>query len=93
MSDKFDELMERLGALPADRDLTALEVHVQARIARRPSPWLGLFAPVRAATVVLALVAGVGIGGFTAASAAQPTRTSLFAATDALAPSTLLGDR
>jgi len=85
----LDRLLADLGKQPLDRDLAALEVDVQQRIARPSHAWFS-FAPVRAAMVSMALVLGIGVGGFTAASAVASPRASLFAATDALAPSTLL---
>lgn len=89
MQNTLDRLLAELGAQPPDRDLVALETDVRQRIARAGH---GLFspAPVRAAMVAMALVLGVGIGGLTAASAVTSPRPSLFAAADALAPSTLL---
>lgn len=89
MQKTLDRLLTDLGEQPLDRDLIALEVDVQQRIARPAVAWLSL-APMRAAMVSMALVLGIGIGGFTAASAVASPRPSLFAATDALAPSTLL---
>lgn len=89
MQNTLDRLLAELGMQPPDRDLVALEVDVQQRIARPGRTWFSV-APMRAAMVSLALVLGVGIGGFTAATAVASPRPSLFAATDALAPSTLL---
>lgn len=88
MSGDLDRWMNELDRRPPDRDLVTLEYDVQQRIARAPLAWVAS-APLRAATVGMALVLGIGIGGLTAAGAAQP-RPSLFAAADALAPSTLL---
>ena len=89
MQNTLDKLLTELGEQPLDRDLIALEVDVQQRINRPAVTWLSL-APMRAAMVSMALVLGIGIGGFTAASAVASPRPWLFAATDALAPSTLL---
>lgn len=89
MQNTLDRLLADLGKQPLDRDLTALEVDVQQRIASPGRAWFS-FAPMRAAMVSMALALGVGVGGFTAASAVAKPRPSLFAATDALAPSTLL---
>ena len=41
----------------------------------------------------LALIVGAGVGGLTAATAMAAPRPSIFAATHALAPSTLLDGR
>lgn len=89
MQNTLDKLLTELREQPLDRDLIALEVDVQQRIARPAAAWLSP-APMRAAMVSMALVLGIGIGGFTAANAVASPRPSLFAATDALAPSTLL---
>lgn len=93
MHDELDTLLGQLRAQGLDRDLSDLEVRVQQRMAARR--WVAPFspAPARAAFVGLALFLGVGIGGVTAASAIAAPRPSLFAATDALAPSTLLEGR
>ena len=89
MSNNLDRLLRDLSEQPIDRDLVMLEIDVQQRIGRRARPWLS-FAPMRMAMVSAAMVMGIGIGGFTAASAVAEPRPSLFAATYALAPSTLL---
>lgn len=89
MSETLEKLLRDLGEQPIDRDLVMLEVDVQQRLGRRSRSWPS-FAPIRVAMVSAALVMGIGIGGFTAASAIAAPRPSLFAATYALAPSTLL---
>lgn len=89
MQNTLDRLLAELGKQPLDRDLTALEVDVQQRIAGPGIAWFS-GAPIRMAMVSMALVLGVGIGGLTAANSVAYPRQSLFAATDALAPSTLL---
>ena len=93
MDNRIDTLLAQLRAQGPDRDLRALEVDVQRRLARRERP-AGLgFTPARATAVGLALVLGAGVGGLTAATAATAARPSIFAAADALAPSTLLEGR
>jgi hypothetical protein len=93
MDNRLDRLLAQLRTQAADRDLRALEVDVQGRLARRARQGSLDFAPARATAVALALVMGAGVGGLTAATAAAATRPSIFAATDALAPSTLLEGR
>lgn len=93
MDNRLDTLLAQLRTQAADHDLRALEVDVQGRLAGRArQAGLGL-APARATAVALALVLGVGVGGLTAATAATTARPSIFAAADALAPSTLLEGR
>ena len=92
MSNRLDTLLAQLQAQPADHDLGALEVDVQRRLARRERS-AGLFAPARAMAIGLALIVGAGVGGLTAATAMAAPRPSIFAATHALAPSTLLDGR
>lgn len=90
MNDRLDRLLAGLREQPLDRSLGALEGDVSRRLARS-SPAAGLgFATARAAAVGLALILGAGVGGLTAAAAPRP---SLFATTEALAPSTLLDGR
>ncbi|MBP8231234.1 MAG: hypothetical protein KAY22_02925 [Rhizorhabdus sp.] len=91
MTDKLDSLLAQLREQPSDHPLVGLELRVQSRLRRREHWDVTLFmGPVRAAAVGLALMLGAGVGGLSAASAMAAPRPSLFAATDALAPSTLL---
>ncbi len=91
MTDKLDSLLAQLREQPSDHPLVGLELRVQSRLRRRAHREVSLFAgPVRAAAVGLALRLGAGVGGLSAASAMAAPKPSLFAATDALAPSTLL---
>jgi hypothetical protein len=92
----LDELMARLAAQPTDRPLDQLEPAVWARIEARAGdhPDWALLAPLRLATLSLALVTGIAVGGAAAASAVrQPHEASLFTAEADLAPSTLLEGR
>jgi hypothetical protein len=90
MDDRLDRLLAQLRAAPLDRNLEGVEGDVNRHLARRAHP-VGLgFAPGRAAAVGLALILGTGVGGLTAAAAVAAPRVSIFAATDALAPSALL---
>lgn len=93
MDNRLDTLLAQLRAQAPDRALHALEVDVQRRLAGRARQMSPGFAPARATAVALALVLGVGVGGLTAATAATAARPSIFAAADALAPSTLLDGR
>lgn len=91
MDNRLDRLLAQLRAQAPDHDLGALEVDVQRRLAKRERPTSFSFA--RTTAIALALVLGAGVGGLTAATAATTARPSIFAATDALAPSTLLDGR
>lgn len=93
MDNRLDTLLAQLRTQAPDHELHALEVDVQGRLAGRARQASLAFAPAHATAVALALVLGAGVGGLTAATAATATRPSIFAATDALAPSTLLEGR
>jgi hypothetical protein len=91
MDDRLNPLIERLAAAPTDHSLTHFEAEVARGVAgqRAQARAATALAPVRAATIGLALVTGVAVGGLTAASSvAAPRDAGLFAAD--LAPSTLL---
>ena len=93
MSDRLDDLINRLAAAPIDRSLAALEADIGRRIARRRREARAtmLLAPVRVASVGLALAMGVAAGGLTAAAAlAEPRSPGAFSGATDLAPSTLL---
>lgn len=92
MNDRLDSLLTRLRDQGLDHELGAVEYDVRRRLADERSARAGL-APARAAAVGIALVLGTGVGGLTAASAIAAPRVSIFAATDALAPSSLLEGR
>lgn len=89
MNDRLDSLLTQLRAQGPDRELGAIEHDVRRRLAHEQAATAGL-RPARAVAVGLALVLGTGVGGMTAATAVVAPRTSIFAATEALAPSSLL---
>lgn len=91
MTDKLDSLLAQLREQPVDHPLVGLELRVQSRMRSHEHRGAKFFAsPARAAAVGLALMLGAGVGGLSAASAMAAPKPSLFAAADALAPSTLL---
>ena len=96
MSERLDELVDRLAAVPADRSLEGLEAEIGRRVAarRRDARALAALAPVRFASVTLALAMGLTAGGAVAASAAlAPQHDSAFSSGAHLAPSNLLEGR
>lgn len=99
MSDRIDELIARLAAAPPDHPLQALEGEISAAVSARARTEARVeraLAPLGAASVGLALVLGLAVGGMTAAgAAAKPGHDAgAFSVAPALAPSTLLeGDR
>ncbi|WP_312164283.1 hypothetical protein [Phenylobacterium sp.] len=96
MNHPLDELVEGLRSQGPDRDLSQLEPAVWRRIggARIERASTFGFAPVRMASVVMALVVGAAVGGASAiAAASAPQETSVFALNSRLAPSTLLEAR
>jgi hypothetical protein len=96
MSDRLDDLVGRLSATPIDRGLDRLEADVGRAIQRRRGEvhTTALLAPVRIASIGLALAMGVTAGGVTAAAAIAGPRTSgVFSGAADLAPSTLLEGR
>lgn len=93
MSERLDRLLERLAAAPTDRSLEHLPAQVDrdvaARIARARAG--RALAPVRVASIGLALATGLTAGGLTAASSASTTQpAAALTAAIGLAPSTLL---
>ncbi|ODT85032.1 hypothetical protein [Phenylobacterium sp. SCN 70-31] len=93
MSERLDELVDRLAASPADRSLDGLEAQIGRSIAsrRRDARALAALAPVRFASVSLALAMGLTAGGAVAASAAlAPQHDGAFSSGAHLAPSNLL---
>lgn len=96
MGDRFDDLVGRLAQSPTDRDLDGLEgdVRGQILIRRQEARTNAVLAPVRVATIGLALAMGVIAGGLTAAAAvAAPRSSGVFSSAADLAPSTLLEGR
>lgn len=95
MSHDLDQLLGRLAAadvaLPGDFDQAILATIVSRREGRRLSAML---APVRVASVGLAVAIGISAGGFAAVTAAaEPRQFSTFSAAPHLAPATLLEGR
>lgn len=96
MSHRLDELVERLAASPTDRSLDRFEAH----LGRGREAWTArvraeaALTPIRFASIVLALAAGVTFGGASAAlSGAAVHPADAFSATADLAPSTLLDSK
>ena len=92
MSNRLDELVDRLAALPTDRSLDHFEAHldrgVEAWTARARA--VAALTPVRFASIALALVTGVTFGAAAALSVPAQIPAGTFAAAADLAPSTLL---
>lgn len=97
MSERLDELVARLAASPTDRSLDRLDGEIGHSIAdrRREASTSAALAPVRLASVGLALAMGVTAGGAIAtAEISGPHPYATFSSAANLAPSTLLeGDR
>lgn len=96
MSERLDELVSRLATRPADRSLDGLEAHIGRSIAvrRRETRALAALAPVRFASVSLALAMGLTAGGAVAASAVlAPQHDGALSSGAHLAPSNLLEGR
>ncbi len=96
MSERLDDLLGRLAAAPIDRRLDGLEADVGRAIRRRRADarTRTSLAPVRIASIGLALAMGITAGGVTAAVAmAQPRPAGAFSGAADLAPSTLLEGR
>ncbi|MDP1630214.1 MAG: hypothetical protein Q8L66_02205 [Caulobacter sp.] len=89
MTNRLDSLLRQLREQDLDRDLSAVELGVYRHIALERSARASMV-PARLVAVGIALILGTGVGGLTAASTVDAPRTSIFAAADALAPSTLL---
>jgi hypothetical protein len=93
MSDRLDELVGRLAGSPLDHSLDGFEAEIGRSIVRRRRDMkdAALLAPVRVASVGLALAMGVTAGGAAAtASLLKPQPLSVFSSTAHLAPSNLL---
>lgn len=91
--DDLDLMLQRLAADPVDGRLDGLEGAVFHRLARRRAAQRSsrALAPVRVASVGLAMAVGVAAGGLAAATtAAQPRAMDTFSTAAHLAPSTLL---
>ena len=96
MSERLDKLVGQLAASPPDRDLDGLEAQIgrRIRLRRQDDRTATLLAPVRVASIGLALAIGLSAGGLTAATAlATPRAPGGFSASADLAPSTLLEGR
>jgi hypothetical protein len=95
MSHELDQLLGRLAAadvaVPENLEQAILTTIAGRREDRRLA---GMLAPVRVASVGLAVAIGISAGGFAAVTtAAEPRRFSTFSADPHLAPSTLLEGR
>jgi hypothetical protein len=92
MTLNIDELVQRLSAQPLDRSLDGLELEVSRGIARRRADLKtsAALAPVRLASIGLALAMGVTAGGLAASTISTPQQFSTFSVSAHLAPSTLL---
>lgn len=93
MSDRLDELVDRLAGAPIDRPLDGLEAEIGRSIGRhrREARASAALAPARFAGVGIALAMGVTAGGAAAMAtvmSAQPL--SVFSSSADLAPSNLL---
>lgn len=95
MDERLDQLFERLAAMPAERSLNLLDFEVGRAISklRGAARAASALAPVRVASIGLALAMGVTVGGVTAATAiVTPRPAGAFSTAASLAPSTLLED-
>lgn len=93
MPNELDDLLNRLAHEAPDVSLDGLEDAVLRSVARRRDALRAAWAlaPVRVASVGLALAVGVTAGGMAAATTlAQPHRLDTFSSSAHLAPSTLL---
>ena len=93
MRDDVDHLMARLAAVGAERSLDGLEQAVLRGVARQREEIRGAkaLAPIRVASIGLALAIGVTTGGMAAATTfSQAPQLSPFSTAAYLAPSTLL---
>ena len=96
MSERLDELVARLARAPIDRALDNLDAEIGRTILlhRREARTASALAPVRVASVGLALAMGLTAGGAVAVMApvASPA-FGVFSSAGHLAPSTLLEGR
>lgn len=95
MSHDLDQLLGRLAAaevaMPENLDQAILSTIAGRREDRRLS---GMLAPVRVASIGLAMAIGISAGGFAAVTAAaEPRQFGTFSSEPHLAPSTLLEGR
>jgi hypothetical protein len=93
MSDRLDELVARLAGSPTDRSLEELEAELGRSIAlrRREARAVSLMAPVRFASIGLALAMGVTAGAAAATATVIASHPySAFSSGAHLAPSSLL---
>lgn len=96
MNERLDELVARLAASPMDRSLDGLDGEIGRSIAGRrlQARTSAALAPVRVASVGLALVMGIAAGGAVATSSiVAPHPYGTFSIAANLAPSTLLEGR
>ena len=96
MRDDLDHLMSRLASAGPERSLDGLEQAVLLGVAERREDLQAAraLAPVRVASVGVALAIGLTTGGMAAAATfSQPLQVSPFSAAAHLAPSTLLEGR
>lgn len=93
MQDDMDHLMTRLAAVGPERSLDGFEQAVLRGVAQQREDIRATraLAPIRVASIGMALAIGVTAGGVAAAtSISQPRQLSPFSAAAHLAPSTLL---
>jgi len=93
MPNDLDDLLNRLAREAPDASLDGLEDAVLGAVARRRDALRAAraLAPVRVASLGLALAVGVTAGGMAAATTlAEPHRLDTFSSSAHLAPSTLL---
>lgn len=92
MGARLDRVFEQLAARPADRSLESLDLEVVRAIRKRRSDarTASALAPVRIASVGMALAMGVAVGAVTAAAIETPRQPGVSLMASRLAPSTLL---
>jgi len=93
MANELDDLLNRLARETPDGSLDGFEDTVLSTVARRREGLRAAraLAPVRAASIGMALAVGVTAGGMAAATTlAEPHRFDTFSSSAHLAPSTLL---
>ena len=93
MSQRLDDLLADLAAAPTDRSLDGLEAAIgrSLDLRRREARAARALAPVRVASVALAMAVGVTAGGAVATAAIlAPQPYGTFSSSAHLAPSTLL---
>lgn len=93
MSERLDDLVGRLASAPLDQSLDGFEGEIGRSIAqrRREMKEVVRLAPVRVASIGLALAMGITAGGAAAtATLLRPQPLSVFSTSAHLAPSNLL---